>query len=103
MRQASTRSEPLKRPPFARHCGPGTAQWSVGSIELEGIRYGLITHCLIASTIRIAPAIVTSQSIVTRQLFGSPAVSRSIGFRDRGGGVERVSVARSGSETGVAG
>ena len=42
------------------------AQCSVGSIELDGIRYGLTTHCLIASTIRIAPTIVTSQSIVTR-------------------------------------
>jgi hypothetical protein len=28
----------------------------------------LITHCLIASTIRIAPTIVTSQSIVTASL-----------------------------------
>ena len=47
--------------------GPGRAQCSVGSIELEGIRYGLTTHALIASTITIAPTIVTSQSIVTRQ------------------------------------
>src|SRR5262249_57627379 len=62
------------------HRGAGRAQCSVGSIELDGIRYGLITHCLIASTIRIAPTIVTSQSIVTRQPRGSPAVRRSTGF-----------------------
>src|SRR5204863_2070151 len=28
--------------------GSGRAQWRVGSIELDGIRYGLTTHCLIA-------------------------------------------------------
>src|SRR4249920_3513293 len=57
-RHASTRSEN-----DASHPIPGRAQCSVGSIELDGIRYGLITHCLIASTITIAPRIVTSQSI----------------------------------------
>ena len=43
-------------------------------MELDGILYGLTTHALIASTIAIAPTIVTSQSIVTRQPCGSPSV-----------------------------
>ena len=38
------------------------------------MRYGFTTHALIASTITIAPTIVTSQSIVTRQPCGSPSV-----------------------------
>ena len=33
---------------------PGLAQWSVGSIDEDGIRYGLTTQALIASTIAIA-------------------------------------------------
>jgi len=43
-------------------------------MELDGIRYGFTTHALIARTIAIAPTIVTSQSIVTRQPCGSPSV-----------------------------
>jgi hypothetical protein len=35
-----------------------------------------------ASTIRIAPAMVTIQSIAIRHGRGRPAVSRSSGFRD---------------------
>ena len=59
-RFASTRSE--KRAEAAAR--PARAQWSVGSIEDDGIRYGLTTHALIASTIAIAPTIVTSQSMI---------------------------------------
>src|SRR6478609_8284200 len=76
-RFARTRSEKCER-----HPEPGRAQCSVGSIDEEGIRYGFTTHALIASTIAIAPAMVTSQSIVIRQPRGSPAVMRSMGFQD---------------------
>ena len=76
-RFASTRSEKRASQPLA-----GRAQWSVGSIEEDGIRYGLTTQALIASTIAIAPTIVTTQSIVTRQPCGSPRVSRSTGLRE---------------------
>src|SRR5437763_1621759 len=68
-RLASTRSERRASQPW-----PGRAQWRVGSIDEDGIRYGLITHCLIASTIRIAPAMVTIQSIAIRQGRGRRAV-----------------------------
>src|SRR5215468_7113248 len=82
-RFASTRSEKRASQPAA-----GLAQWSVGSIDDDGIRYGLTTHSLIASTIAIAPTIVTTQSIVTRRCGGRPSVSRSTGLRERrrGGG-----------------
>ena len=66
---ASTRSEKRDSQPEAFR-----AQWSVGSIEEDGIRYGLTTQALIASTIRIAPAIVTIQSMATRHRCGSPFV-----------------------------
>src|ERR687886_367089 len=75
-RFASTRSER-----FASQPGP-PAQWSVGSIDDDGIRYGLTTHALIASTMATAPAIVTIQSIATRHGRGRPRVRRSTGFRD---------------------
>jgi hypothetical protein len=42
----------------------------------------LTTQCLIASTIRIAPTTVSSQSIVTRHGRGSPLVRRSSIRRD---------------------
>ena len=58
-RFASTRSEKRR----AGSPGPGAAQCSVGSIEEDGIRYGLTTQALIASTIATAPTIVTSQSM----------------------------------------
>src|SRR6266540_6583881 len=74
-RFASTRSERRASQPT-----PGLAQWRVGSIDEDGIRYGFTTHALIASTIATAPAIVTIQSIAIRHGRGSPAVSRSIGF-----------------------
>src|SRR5919198_2046288 len=80
-RSASTRSESRASQP-----APGRAQWSVGSIEEDGIRYGLTTHCLIARTIPIAPAMVTIQSIAIRHGRGSRWVSRSSGLRDRFGG-----------------
>src|SRR5580765_8058036 len=44
----------------------GRAQWSVGSIDDDGMRYGLTTHCLSASTMMIAPPIVKTQSSTTR-------------------------------------
>src|SRR6266508_845413 len=75
-RLASTRSEKRDSQPL-----PGRAQWSVGSIDEDGIRYGLITHALIASTIAIAPTIVTIQSIVIRQPRGRLRVARVTGFK----------------------
>src|SRR5262245_37478865 len=77
-RFASTRSDQ-----WASQPGPGLAQCKVGSIDDEGIRYGLTTQALIASTIAIAPMIVTAQSIAMRQPRGRPAVRRSTGFHDR--------------------
>src|SRR5919201_2552068 len=75
-RFASTRSE-------SRASQPGPpAQWGVGSNDDDGIRYGLTTQALIASTIAIAPAIVRTQSIAIRHGRGRRAVSRSIGFLD---------------------
>src|ERR671933_238385 len=76
-RLASTRSERRASQPSL------PAQWSVGSIEDDGIRYGLTTQALIASTIATAPAIVTIQSIAIRHGRGSRYVSRSIGLRER--------------------
>src|SRR6476620_1749272 len=76
-RFASTRSE-------SRASQPGPpAQCNVGSIDEDGIRYGLTTHCLIANTIATAPAIVTIQSIAIRQGRGRRCVSRSTGLRER--------------------
>ena len=74
-RFASTRSEKRASQPL-----PGLAQWSVGSIDDEGMRYGLTTHALIASTIAIAPTMVTTQSMAIRQPRGSPLVARVIGL-----------------------
>ena len=74
-RFASTRSEKRASQPL-----PGRAQCSVGSIDDDGIRYGLTTHALIASTIAIAPTIVTIQSIVIRQPRGRLRVACEIGF-----------------------
>src|SRR6185436_13291173 len=74
-RLARTRSEKRASQPL-----PGRAQCSVGSIDDDGIRYGLITHALIASTIAIAPTIVTIQSIVIRQPRGRPRVAFVTGF-----------------------
>src|SRR3954467_6012209 len=79
-RLARTRSEKRDSQPL-----PGRAQWRVGSIDEDGIRYGLTIHALIASTIAIAPTIVTTQSTATRRPRGRPAGSRSIGLRDGGG------------------
>ena len=73
-RFASTRSEKCASQPW-----PGRAQWSVGSIDEDGIRYGFTIHALIASTIGIAPMIVTAQSIAirARREAGSPSAGRS--------------------------
>src|SRR5919204_6972217 len=76
-RLARTRSDSLASQP-----APGRAQWSVGSIDDDGMRYGLTTNHLIRSTIRIAPAIVTIQSIAIRHGRGRPAVRRSSGLRE---------------------
>ena len=60
-RQASTRSlKPASQP------GAGRAQCSVGSIDDDGIRYGLTTHAFRARTMTIAPAMVRTQSSATR-------------------------------------
>src|SRR5437764_10896416 len=83
-RFASTRSEKRASQPLVGSNGLlAFAQCSVGSIEDDGIRYGFTTQALIASTIAIAPAIVTIQSIAIRHGRGSPAVSRSSGFLER--------------------
>src|SRR5207253_5214762 len=76
-RFASTRSERRASQPWP------PAQCRLGSIDDEGIRYGLTTHCMIANTIATVPAIVTIQSIAIRQGRGSRYVSRSIGLRER--------------------
>src|SRR6476620_8819743 len=72
---ASTRSEKRDSHPL-----PGFAQCRVGSIDDDGIRYGFTTHALMASTIAIAPTMVTIQSIVTRQPRGRLRVACEIGF-----------------------
>src|SRR6266516_2890442 len=76
-RFASTRSDSRASQPWL------PAQWRVGSIDEDGIRYGLTTQALIAKTIATAPAIVTIQSIATRQGRGSRCVILSIGLRER--------------------
>ena len=76
-RFASTRSEKRASQP-----GAGCAQWSVGSIDDDGILYGLTTKAFTRSTITIAPTMVTTQSIVTRSGCGRFRVSRSTGLRD---------------------
>src|SRR5919199_4977616 len=73
-RFARTRSEKRDSHPL-----PGRAQWSVGSIDDDGIRYGLTTQALIASTAPTATTIVTAQSTTVRQRGGSVAVIRSTG------------------------
>src|SRR5438105_7992211 len=77
-RFASTRSEKCASQPLL-----GRAQWRVGSIEEDGIRYGLITQVLIPITIATAPTIVTIQSIAMRQPRGRSRVIATIGFRGR--------------------
>ena len=58
----------------------GRAQWNVGSIEGDGIRYGFTTQALIASTIATATTIVTSQSTTIRTGRGNHPVTRSSGW-----------------------
>src|SRR4051812_50218685 len=85
-RFASTRSEKRDSQPL-----PGRAQWRVGSIDEDGIRYGLTTQALIASTIAIAPTMVTIQSIASRQPRGRFRVARVIGFSEwRSGGASEA-------------
>jgi hypothetical protein len=60
----------------------GRAQWSVGSIDDDGILYGLTTYAFTRSTIATAATIVTAQSTTTRIGSGSPRVSRSTGLRE---------------------
>src|SRR5688500_3832128 len=74
-RFASTRSEKRDSQP-----GAGRAQWSVDSIDDDGIRYGFTTQALIASTIATAPTIVTIQSTVIRSRRGKRPVTRSSGW-----------------------
>ena len=75
-RFARTRSEKRARQPE-----PLLPQCSVGSIDDDGIRYGFTTHALIASTIAIAPTIVTIQSMIPRHGCGTPR--RISGFQPR--------------------
>src|SRR5213076_1773132 len=86
-RFASTRSDRRASQPSL------PAQWRVGSIDEDGIRYGFTTQALIASTIAIAPAIVTIQSIAIRHGRGRRYVSRSTGFRDRRAGAVSTAAA----------
>ena len=74
-RFARTRSEKRASQPVA-----GRAQCSVGSIDEDGIRYGLTTHALIARTMAIAPTIVTTQSTTIRTRRGRRPVTRSSGW-----------------------
>ena len=60
----------------------GRAQWSVGSIDDDGILYGFTTYAFTRSTIATAAMIVTAQSTTTRMGSGSPRVSRSTGLRE---------------------
>ena len=65
-RLASTRSDvPAWQP------GSGAAQCRVGSIEDDGMRYGLTTQALMASTAATAIAIVSTQSMTVGQGAGS--------------------------------
>lgn len=86
----------------------GRAQWSVGSIEDDGILYGLTTYALTRRTIAMAAMIVTAQSTTTRTGSGRRRVSRSTGFREwwrgrsRSAGGSLVS-GRGGSSAGVVG
>jgi hypothetical protein len=60
-----------------RHPAPGFAQWSVGSIDADGIRYGFATSASNTSTNVIATAIVIAQSTIVRHGCGSRLVARS--------------------------
>ena len=73
-RLASTRSDAS-----AWHPTSGAAQCSVGSIEEDGMRYGLTTQALIASTATTAIAIVSTQSTTVSHGAGSDPVMRSSG------------------------
>src|SRR5918992_4752177 len=92
-RFASTRSDVS-----AWQASPGSAQWSSGSIDDDGIRYGFTTQALSARTIRIAPASVTIQSMPTRRGRGRRCVRRSTGLRT-GLPLLRVGEARGDDET----
>ena len=95
-RFARTRSE--KR---ASQSAAGRAQWSVGSIDDEGIRYGLTTNALIRRTIAIAPAMVTAQSTIVRHGCGRRRARRSIGLREWWTGPWYVSASGSPSRSNV--
>src|SRR3954470_17105709 len=73
-RFASTRSSKRARQPTA-----GRAQCSVGSIDDDGIRYGLTTNVLTTRTATTAPTIVSTHSAACRQrrevvMFRRPAL-----------------------------
>src|SRR5213592_1253972 len=70
-RLASTRSENR-----ARHPGWGLPQCRVGSIDGEGMRYGLTTYALTSRTIATAATIVTIQSIAMRHGRGNRSRKR---------------------------
>src|ERR671918_1258351 len=96
-RFASTRSENLDSQPAA-----GRAQCSVGSIDEDGMRYGLATQALIASTIATAPTIVTTQSTMIRARRGRRPVTRSSGWWNSWAGFDS-SAGGEGQENGGAG
>src|SRR5919201_6663317 len=75
-RFASTRSDDPDS-----QSAPGRAQWSVGSIDADGIRYGFTTHALSASTIATANTIVSAQSSADRCRFVRFGKRRSSGPR----------------------
>src|SRR6185436_4131924 len=73
-RFASTRSDVPARQPI-----PGFAQWSDGSMDEDGIRYGFTTNALIRSTAPTAITIVSTQSTTPRQGAGIRSVAWSMG------------------------
>jgi hypothetical protein len=74
-RLAITRSEWSARQPSA-----GRAQWSVGSIEAVGTRYGFATSTFTARTTTTAMTIESVQSSTLRHGSGTRLVRRSRGF-----------------------
>src|SRR5215212_1054868 len=67
----------------ASHPGSGRAQCRAGSIEGDGIRYGLITQAFTPRTINTANMIVITQSTTTRRLCDMFGKSLSTGPRTR--------------------
>src|SRR5260370_39892576 len=60
-----------------RQSAAGFAQWSVGSIDADGMRYGFAISASKARTNAIATVIVTAQSRIVRHGCGSRLVVRA--------------------------